>query len=254
MCGGANANANSNGDRPDANALAYAILNGAKIPGHDIVNPKKRVGQVQSCQTQGQTHQKHHASGQGSIQGHIRRASAPADTVSGAIEKGQTGRMELGWKPTPKPKPSVPQLHTATQHATQPRHASEGKDAGASMKRASSADLALPSKFSPDTSPSSSNEPGERNLRAEIERELDKRLISHPNPQVRKSSSQSTIRHSNPNAVVQQAGEDTMAGSSQEVSQKEKAKERHGKRMTTTLDRNKFDEVKNKPLPRIAAL
>jgi hypothetical protein len=159
--------------------------------------------------------------------------------------------MELGWKPKPKvkPSPSVPQLQTLAQAE---------KGGKATIKRTSSADLL--SRFSStDSSPSSGNgnENGERNLRAEIERELDRRLLVQGQREVRKSSSQSTIR-ANPASAIRQVGEDTMAGSSREVGRKDigkgKGKGEGEMKGRMTLDRDKFDLVKNKPLPKIALL
>ncbi|KAF2647537.1 hypothetical protein K491DRAFT_723361 [Lophiostoma macrostomum CBS 122681] len=282
--GGANANANagvhgnmSTAEKEkldsDSNAIAYAILNGTKMPrpGHEIVNKKSRGGTA-AAQGQGQSHGK--GKGKAPAQGHIRRASAPADTVSGAIEEGRRRtRMELGWKPEgwkagvasagpiARPLPQVQTQHPthapAAQHLAQiqvqtlpqaPKSAVKDKDKRrenqghktAATKPASANSNTI---LSPRPSPENETGEGERNLRAEIEMELDKRLVSSYSPSqsqtVRKTSSQSTS---------------TIWASP--TSKALKDPENGAGKRKTTLDQHKagFEEVKNKPLPRIAAL
>ncbi|KAF2733379.1 hypothetical protein EJ04DRAFT_273561 [Polyplosphaeria fusca] len=174
----------SNGDKPSANEIAYAILNGTAIPGHQ---PPK---------------------------GHMRRSSAP-DATTGAQQ--DFGRKAKGWKPT---------LRGQGEPAETPPIV---------IPRSSSADLL--SKFSPDSSPDN-----EVNLKREFERELDFRLTLIRSLPFRKSRSESPLR---PKSDIPLGAGDVARGSTGSRTPREA--DAVARRMT-------YDDVKNKPLPRIAAL
>ncbi|KAF2467866.1 uncharacterized protein BDR25DRAFT_233152 [Lindgomyces ingoldianus] len=162
---------------------------------------------------------KHHRSN------HVRRASAPDATPD-----AQYGRKAKGWKP-----------RLQGQEET-----IEGQPS--KIIRSSSADLL--SKFSPDSSPDGT----EVSIGKELERELDLRLSFSGGLPFRKTRSASPLRHSDmptgaanvgrsttvvsrlpQDPVILKAGENMTAGKPEK------------RRMT-------FDELKNKPLPKIAAL
>lgn len=221
-------------DRPSASMIAYAILNGTSIPGYGYPQEQKS----------------HH---------HQRHSSAP-DTTAGA----ECGRMAMGWKPKLK-------------------SSNEGTDSTPILiPRASSAELL--SKFSPDTSPEDNN----INLRRAFERDLDHRL-SMMVKKTRKSRSSSPLRHSeipdgattvsrassstlrdpfgsgaskngmwiSPQSTGQSSrrltfdGGDSAASSNTRGAMSISPQSTGGstRRLTST-----FDDVKNKPLPKIAAL
>jgi hypothetical protein len=118
------------------------------------------------------------------------------------------------------------------------------------IPRSSSAELL--SKFSPDSSPDDNT----TNLRHELERQLDGRFAS-----VRKSRSESPLRHSDVPVTagrmsrmpqdprIAKRNSDVRLEVGMGLLEKENEKER-GKK----TGRMAFEEVKNKPLPKIAAL
>ncbi|ORY19276.1 hypothetical protein BCR34DRAFT_528201 [Clohesyomyces aquaticus] len=184
-----------------ANAIAYAILNGAQGPARQPRRQQKS--------------------------GHIRRASAP-DTAAGA----QSDRKAMGWKP----------------RLQNPEELGAGKSQPSKIIRSSSAELL--SRFSPDSSPDGT----EISIRKELERELDLRL-SHPSGlPFRKTRSASPLRHSDipggaanldrATTVVSRMPQDPMSRKGRESGTVGVGEKR---RMT-------FDELKNKPLPKIAML
>ncbi|KAF2793673.1 hypothetical protein K505DRAFT_375197 [Melanomma pulvis-pyrius CBS 109.77] len=174
--------------------------------------------------------------------GHVRRAS-DSDTTCGAQEPHPySGRKAKGWKP---------RLHG--QEETLERNA-------AKITRSSSAELL--SKFSPDSSPDDNTV----DLRKAFENELEARwsiaMDSRDRVPVRKSRSASPLRGS---AVPESSakGRDELAGRATKVSRMPQ-EPRIAKQTTARIGvgagkviegrRLTFDEVKNKPLPRIAAL
>jgi hypothetical protein len=156
--------------------------------------------------------------------GHMRRASAP--DASTGVE--QPGRMAKGWKP---------QLHCQE----------EGKEhRPPKMVRSSSAELL--SKFSPDSSPEDNV-----NLRTELERELDVHLsLVNSRHLVRKTRSESPLRHSDIPGGATSAANLVRASTISRMSLDLRAS-KHGDTALGTK-RMTFDEIKNKPLPKIAAL
>jgi hypothetical protein len=147
----------------------------------------------------------------GFAKGHIRRASAPDATTGSEQHTGE--RMAKGWKPILQPSDT-----TILHHP--------GK-----IVRSSSAEML--SKFSPDSSPDTSDV----SPRTELERELANRLSLAKRGSIRKSRSESPMRHSDI-----PLGPMRISRMPQEPYSPKRAK-----RMT-------FDDVKNKPLPKIAAL
>jgi len=177
----------------------------------------------------------------------VRRASAPvAGTTGGAVNmEQQQGRMAKGWKP---------QLQDQVTNATNSSNVKR-RGSRAHIPRSSSAELL--SKFSPDSSPDDNTV----NLRNELERELDGRLALGKRESVRKSRSESPLRHSDlPGRATSLFPRDVrLSRMPQEPRIMKRNSEtrlevgmgllegKEKKRMT-------FDEVKNKPLPKIAAL
>lgn len=147
----------------------------------------------------------------GFAKGHIRRASAPDATTSSEQQTGE--RMAKGWKPTLQPSDSTILHHPAK------------------ITRSSSAEML--SKFSPDSSPDTSDV----SPRTELERELANRLSQAKRASIRKSRSESPMQHSDG-----PIGPMRISRMPQEPYSPKRAK-----RMT-------FDDIKNKPLPKIAAL
>lgn len=155
---------------------------------------------------------------------HARRASAP-DTTTGAE---QQGRMAKGWKPQLQGRQDGVNNHPLR------------------IIRSSSAELL--SKFSPDSSP----EDNSVNLRRELERELESVLSHASSRPLRRSRSESPLRHSDIPGGTTHVNRVTMISRMPQNPRMPKhadtgAGAQQSRRMT-------YDELKNKPLPRIAAL
>lgn len=222
-------------DRATASAIAYAILNGTPIPGTEA--PRTRT---------------QHKSG------HVRRASAPDPrTIAGAAHSEQPQeRMAKGWKPQlqdPVPIAGPSNSGTATTNNVKTPTPTPSLSRP-HIPRSSSAELL--SKFSPDSSPDDNTV----NLRRELERQLDDRFAS-----VRKSRSESPLRqmrHSDVPVAAKRMSrmpqDPRIAKRNSDVRMEvgmamlERERERKGK--GKERGRWEFEEVKNKPLPKIAAL
>lgn len=183
--------------------------------------------------------------------GHVRTASAP-DATTGAQ---QAGRKWRSWKPQLE----TPQLEKA-QSASQ-EESNEAVPAKIfKLVRSSSAELL--SKFSPDSSP----DDDKVNLRKELEKELDDiRLSIEKILPFRKYRSASPLRHSDipaGAANVARAASTTVSRTPQNANMQPKhgggggsADASAGAQMPAAQARRMtFDELKNKPLPKIAAL
>ncbi|KAF2179882.1 hypothetical protein K469DRAFT_594590 [Zopfia rhizophila CBS 207.26] len=159
-----------------------------------------------------------HNTGKGKAN-HMRRASAP-DTTAGA----QQGRKAKGWKP---------QLRGQEE-------ASESLPIN--IPRSSSVNF---SRFSPDSSP----EDNEVSMRKEFEKELDRRLSFGKTLPFRKIRSESPLRHSDiPGGAETISRTITLSGLPRDpMDAKDGPKVKHMSQMT-------LEELKNKPLPNIAAL
>ena len=202
--------------RASANEIAFAILNGTPIPG--TTRPKTR-GKY-----------------------HMRTASAP-DTTTGAQQPLPMDRMAMGWKP---------------QLAGQPTKQTQAEPEVQSMPlklarivRSSSAELL--SRFSPDSSPDNID----KTPRRELERSIDTRARVMKELPFRRSRSADCVAH---------AGVDASAGASSSLDEAAKTTISDLPQDVTLLKnrvlhseperkrRMTFDEVKNKPLPKIAML
>jgi hypothetical protein len=154
---------------------------------------------------------------------HMRHVSAP-DTAQGAH---YNDRMDKGWKPNLK-NPHEPSTSNTTM-----------------ILKSSSAHLL--SRFSPDTSP----DDDKVNLLEAFEKDLDSRLAGEKFLPVRKIRSADPLRYSSspPNALTNVArrvsAANTVARNSEESA---------GAQTEYQLRRRMFEEVKNKPLPKIAIL
>ncbi|KAF2685088.1 hypothetical protein K458DRAFT_20116 [Lentithecium fluviatile CBS 122367] len=159
----------------------------------------------------------------GHTRGHMRHVSAP-DVTAGAQ---QSHRMSKGWKPQLKDRVERTGLDTTK------------------IIRSSSADLL--SRFSPDTSPDDERV----SLRKEFERDLDLRLASEKFLPVRKIRSADPLRQSpSPPHAVTGVGRVSTTTSRASITSDAGA----GAQMSDRERRMTFDEVKNKPLPKIAML
>ncbi|KAF2827135.1 hypothetical protein CC86DRAFT_406356 [Ophiobolus disseminans] len=164
---------------------------------------------------------------------HVRTASAP-DTTAGAQQPLPLDRMAMGWKP------QLAGSSTRQDDDLEPETESVPLKL-ARIVRSSSAELL--SRFSPDSSPDNDDRTPQR----ELERNIDARVRVMKELPFRRSRSADHVGRA-----------DTFSGASEEamsrkfVSKDTKARVLHSepewkRRMT-------FDEVKNKPLPKIAIL
>ncbi|CAO2647346.1 Nn.00g082680.m01.CDS01 [Neocucurbitaria sp. VM-36] len=217
------------GDDPTASAyeISNAILSGTPIPGTTLAKIHKS--------------------------GHTRTISAP-DATSGAQDSGAVDRMAIGWKPQLVSRQSQGQVQSQVQqHQEQDRQQQQASPDTQSVPiklvkliQSSSADFL--SRFSPDTSP----DDDKKRPHEELERELNPRRASAgavPFPRSR-SADHSQMRHaSNPAeaaaSMLRQMPLDLRMQKGRDVSS---GGEEGGMRGMT------FEEVKNKPLPKIAVL
>ncbi|KAJ4377437.1 hypothetical protein N0V83_000262 [Neocucurbitaria cava] len=210
-----------------AHEVANAILSGTPIPGTTLAKSRKP--------------------------GHTRTISAP-DATSGAQDPGALNRMAMGWKPQLASRPSQGQIQTGAQNQSQEQDRRTSPDTQAvpiklvKLVQSTSADFL--SRFSPDTSPDDDM----RRPREDLERELDARRASASAMPSRRSRSadHSQMRQvSNPAeaaaSMLRQMPMDLRMQKGRVVSSGGVGLEE--RRMTNT-----YEEMKNKPLPKIAVL
>ncbi|KAF2106608.1 hypothetical protein BDV96DRAFT_654610 [Lophiotrema nucula] len=159
---------------------------------------------------------------------HIRQSSAPDATMSAQ----EYDRKAKGWKPTLR--------NQDHQAESLPIH----------IPRSSSADLL--SKFSPDSSPEDNNV----SMRTQFEMDLELRLSLIKALPIRKSQSASPLRHSD----IAVGATNATRSSSRTQTRRNSTNARHTDDTVAGAQSNRmtfektFEEIKNKPLPKIAAL
>lgn len=196
--------------------IAYAIMNGLPIPG--TTWPGSKAGST--------------------------RTASPLNTTSGAESQATVDRKARGWKP------HLPDQHAGPTPETQRPPATEPV---APFKLVQSASAHFLSRFSPDTSPDDDT----KTPRDELERNIAWRTHSTNALPYRRSRSVEIMRHSSASAASPaEAAASMRFRMPQDLrtqgnwpAHAEADMERRGK-MTMAA----FNQVKNKPLPKIAVL
>ena len=219
--------------RATASEIAYAIAHGKPIPGTAMAKSRKS--------------------------GHVRTASAP-DATSGAQESGATlDRMAMGWKPqlTARTQSETPTQEQDTQAPLAESPSVAGKT-GKIVQRASATDFL--SRFSPDTSP----DDDAKRPRYELDRELAA-ISNVAGLPVRRSRSEEPMSlQSGPSGsggaanpaeaaatMLSRMPQDLRMQKNRVSSAGEPLSQSQSKRTTIAMS---FEDVKNKPLPKIAVL
>ncbi|KAH7396196.1 hypothetical protein BKA66DRAFT_259519 [Pyrenochaeta sp. MPI-SDFR-AT-0127] len=197
--------------------IAYAIMNGLPIPGTTWPDSGKT----------------------GSI-----RTASPSNTTSGAEPPPPVDRKAMGWRP------NVPDQHH--HHSSEVQRAPE-TEVVAPFKLVQSASAHFLSRFSPDTSPDDDF----KTPRTELERNIDMRTQGAKAARYRRSRSAEPMRHSSASAASPAEAAATMRirmpqdlRTQRNWESNTEADSESRRKMTTAT----YDEVKNKPLPRIALL
>ncbi|KAF1848092.1 uncharacterized protein K460DRAFT_384303 [Cucurbitaria berberidis CBS 394.84] len=174
--------------------------------------------------------------------GHVRTASAP-DAMAGAQEPGAVERMAMGWKPQ-LARPNASQTESETQEPP-PQTISESHSVPVKLvKLVQSKSANFLSRFSPDTSPDDNvKKPHE-----ELEKELVARSSIASSPPPRRSRSADPMRHSSNPADAAATMLSKMPQDLRLPKSRVSSAEETSQRVMT------FEEVKNKPLPKIAVL
>jgi len=173
----------------------------------------------------------------------MRTASAP-DTTTGAQQPLPMDRMAMGWKPQLAGQPTKQEPQAETEVISVPLKL-------ARIVRSSSAELL--SRFSPDSSPDNND----KTPRRELERSIDMKARVMKELPFRRSRSADCVAHvgvdagAGASSCLDEPAKTTISDLPQDVTLPKNrvlhSEPERKRRMT-------FDEVKNKPLPKIAML